>query len=36
MQKHWKKLCSNITMVEVQTWTPQKIVQCDNNFGPPL
>jgi hypothetical protein len=21
-------------MVEVQTWDPSKIVQCDNNFGP--
>jgi hypothetical protein len=22
-------------MIEVQTWDPWKIVQCDNNLGPP-
>jgi hypothetical protein len=33
MQKDWKK-CSNITMVEVQTWSPWKIVHCDNIFDP--
>ncbi len=24
----------NDDMVEVQTWDPSKIVQCDNNFSP--
>jgi len=30
MQKVWKKICSNITMVEVQTRTPLEKIQCDN------
>ncbi len=29
------KILHNNDMVEVQTWYPRKIVQCDNNFGPP-
>jgi hypothetical protein len=35
MQKN-QKICSNITMVEVQTWTPLEKIQCDNIFGRPI
>jgi hypothetical protein len=34
--KYILKIFHNNDMVEVQTWEPWKIVQCDNNLGPPI
>jgi hypothetical protein len=35
MQKNMKILHNN-DMVEVQTWDPWKLIQCDNNLGSPI
>jgi hypothetical protein len=32
--KNIVKILHNNDMVEIQTWDPQKTIQCDNNLGP--